>query len=244
MPLAIDVITIFPGMLSGFLGESMLKRAARGGYVQFRIVNPRDFTEDVHRTVDDRPYGGGPGMIMKPEPLWKAVESVKSPEARVIMMSPRGRRFEQRDAAELSREKHLVFLCGHYEGVDERVRQAVVDDEISIGDYVLTNGAVAAAVVIDAVVRLIPGVLGADDATEEESFSGGCLEYPQYTRPEDFLGMRVPDVLLSGNHAEIARWRREQALAVTRDRRPDLIARMTTGANENTGSKGPKGAGT
>lgn len=225
MPLLIDVITIFPGMLTGFLGESMLKRAAEHGQVRFRIVNPRDFTEDVHRTVDDRPYGGGPGMIMKPEPLWKAVESVRTPEARVILMSPRGRQFEQTVARELAVEQHLVFLCGHYEGVDERVRQHLVQDEISIGDYVLTNGALAAAVVIDAVVRLVPGVLGGEGATEDESFSGGCLEYPQYTRPEDFRGWRVPEILLSGNHAAIARWRREQALAVTRARRPDLLSR-------------------
>ena len=171
-PLKIDVITIFPRMLDGFLGESMLKRAAKAGLVEFRVINLRDFTEDVHRTTDDRPYGGGPGMIMKPEPIFKAVESVRGEKARVILMTPQGRRFDQKLAEELSGERHLIFVCGHYEGVDERVRQALVTDEISIGDYILTNGALAATVVIDAVVRLIPGVLGAGEgATDEESFS-------------------------------------------------------------------------
>jgi tRNA (guanine37-N1)-methyltransferase len=221
-PLAIDVITIFPGMLKGFLEESMLKRAVEKNAVRIRTVDLRLFTRDVHRTTDDRPYGGGAGMVMKPEPIFEAVESVRSPEARVVLMSPQGRRFNQAIAQELARERHLVFLCGHYEGVDERVSEALVTDEISIGDYVLTNGVLPAAVVIDAVVRLIPGVLGAENATEEESFVGERLEYPQYTRPAEFRGMKVPEVLLSGNHEEIARWRREQAIARTKRRRPDL----------------------
>jgi len=221
-PLAIDVITIFPGMLEGFLGESMLKKAAQQGAAKFRAVDLRQFTEDVHRTTDDRPYGGGPGMVMKPEPLFEAVESVRSPSSRVVLMTPQGRRFEQSMAQELAAEKHLVFVCGHYEGVDERVRRHLVTDEISIGDYVLTNGVVAAAVVIDAVVRLLPGVLGAEGATEQESFSGGMLEYPQYTRPAEFRGMKVPGVLLSGNHEAVDRWRREQSLKRTKERRPDL----------------------
>ncbi len=223
-PLKIDVITLFPRMLDGFLGESMLKRAAKAGVVEFRVVNLRDFTDDIHKTTDDRPYGGGPGMIMKPEPIFKAVESVRSAKARVILMTPQGRRFDQKMAEELSGERHLILISGHYEGVDERVRDAVVTDEISIGDYILTNGALPAAVVMDAVARLVPGVLGAGEgATDDESFSSGLLEYPQYTRPPEFQGMKVPDVLISGNHGEIARWRREQALRRTKERRPDLM---------------------
>jgi tRNA (guanine37-N1)-methyltransferase len=222
-PLRIDLITIFPRMLDGFLGESMLKRAARAGRVEFRVINLRDFAGDAHRTTDDRPYGGGPGMVMKPEPIFAAVESVRTPGARVILMSPQGRRFDQAVARDLSAAQHLVFVCGHYEGVDERVREALVTDEVSIGDYVLTNGVLAAAVVVDAVVRLRPGVLGAEDATEEESFARGLLEYPQYTRPADFRGMQVPEVLVSGDHEEIRKWRDEQARQRTRERRPDLM---------------------
>lgn len=219
----IDVITIFPAMLDGFLGASMMKRAAKLGAVNFRTVNPRDFTSDRHHTTDDRPFGGGPGMVMKPEPLFDAVSSVRTPESRVILMSPSGRPFNQARAQALAQESHLVFICGHYEGVDERVRQALVQEEISIGDYVLTNGVLPAAVVIDAVVRLIPGVLGGEGAAEQESFSSGLLEYPQYTRPAEFRGMKVPEVLLNGDHAEIARWRQDQARQLTRDRRPDLL---------------------
>lgn len=222
-PLKIDVVTIFPRMLDGFFGESMLKRAAESGKVEFRVVNLRDFTTDVHRTTDDRPYGGGPGMVMKPEPIFDAVESVRGEGARVILMTPQGVPFKQRMARELSGESHLVFVCGHYEGVDERVRQHLVTDEISIGDYVLTNGVLPAAVVVDAVVRLLPGVLGGEGAVEEESFSKGQLEYEQYTRPAEFRGMAVPEVLASGNHEEIARWRARRALERTKERRPDLI---------------------
>lgn len=221
--LAIDVITIFPGMLKGFLGESMIKRAVRQGLVRIRVIDLRRFAKGKHRTTDDRPYGGGPGMVMKPEPIFDAVESVMKPGARVILMTPQGRIFRQSVAEELARERHLIFVCGHYEGVDERVAEALANDEISIGDYVLTNGVLPAAVVIDAVARLVPGVLGGEGATEEESFRGGLLEYPQYTRPPEYRGMRVPEVLLSGNHDEIARWRREQAMARTRRRRPDLL---------------------
>jgi len=228
-PLAIDVITIFPGMLKGFLEESMLKRAVEGGHAAFGTVDLRKFTRDAHRTTDDRPYGGGPGMVMKPEPLFEAVESVRRNDTRVVLMTPQGRRFEQAQAEDLARESHLVFVCGHYEGVDERVRQALVDDEISVGDYVLTNGVVAAAVVIDAVVRLLPGVLGGEGATDEESFANGLLEYPQYTRPAEYRGMSVPEILVSGDHAEIERWRKEQALERTRGRRPDLLGEKTDG---------------
>ncbi len=222
-PIRIDVITIFPAMLAGFLGESMLKRAADMGAVRFQTVNLRDFTSDRHQTVDDRPYGGGPGMIMKAEPLFKAVESLRTPGTRVILMSPQGSRFDQGKARELANASHLVFVCGHYEGIDERVSEALVSDEISIGDYILTNGTLAATVVIDAVVRLLPNVLGGDGATEEESFDNGRLEYPQYTRPEVFREMRVPEVLLSGDHSAVRLWRDEQARQRTKVRRPDLM---------------------
>jgi tRNA (guanine37-N1)-methyltransferase len=219
----VDIITIFPGMLQGFLQESMLKRAVERGKVTFNTVDLRDFTYDVHRTTDDRPYGGGPGMVMKPEPLFEAVESVRTEGCRVVLMTPQGRPFRQAMAEELATVDHIVFVCGHYEGVDERVRQALVTDEISIGDYVLTNGVLPSAVVVDAVVRLIPGVLGGEGATEDESFSQGLLEYPQYTRPPEYRGMKVPEMLLSGNHQAIADWRRKQAEGRTRERRPDLL---------------------
>lgn len=223
----IDVITIFPGMLEGFLGESMMKRAVKLGAVNFRAVNLREFTFDRHHTTDDRPFGGGPGMVMKPEPLFLAVESLQTPVARVILMTPSGRPFSQSKARELSRESHLVFICGHYEGVDERVREALVHEEISIGDYVLTNGVLPAAVVIDSVVRLLPGVLGGEGAAEQESFSEGLLEYPHYTRPADFRGRKVPDILLQGDHAAIAEWRAQQSRERTRERRPDLPGAQT-----------------
>lgn len=219
----IDVITIFPGMLDGFLRESMLKRAVRAGTVDLNTVDLRAFTTDVHRTTDDRPFGGGPGMVLKPEPLFAAVESLRTPEAQVILMSPQGRPFRQAEAQRLSQAAHLIFVCGHYEGVDERVRQHLVTEELSIGDYVLTNGVLPAAVVVDAVVRLLPGVLGGEGATGEESFADGLLEYPQYTRPFSFRGMTVPDVLRSGDHEAVAAWRREQAWERTRARRQDLL---------------------
>ena len=222
-PLHIDIITIFPPMVQGFLNESIMKRASQQAAVAFRVINLRDFTSDRHQTVDDRPYGGGPGMIMKSEPFFKAVASVRTPGARAILMSPQGRPFRQAQADELARERHLIFLCGHYEGVDERVSLDLVTDEISIGDYILTNGTLAATVVIDAVVRLLPNVLGAADATEDESFNGDRLEYPQYTRPEIFRDLRVPDILLTGDHAAIARWRKEQSHRRTVARRPDLL---------------------
>jgi len=222
--LEIDVITIFPGMLDGFLGESMMKRASAMGAAAFRTIDLREFTTDRHRTTDDRPYGGGPGMVMKADPLFKAIRSVKRPGSRVVLMSPSGRVFKQSVARELTSAKHLVFVCGHYEGIDERVRQALVDDEISIGDYVLTNGVLPAAVVIDAVVRLLPGVLGGEGSAEQESFMDGLLEYPHYTRPEEYEGMKVPDVLLSGDHAAIEKWRVGQARQRTAERRPDLLA--------------------
>lgn len=224
--LQIDVVTIFPRMLDGFLGESMLKRAEKMGAVRFRMINLRDFTSDRHHTTDDRPYGGGPGMVMKPGPVFEAVESVRTGASRVILMTPQGRRFDQAMARELSQESHLIFVCGHYEGVDERIRTGLVTDEISIGDYVLTNGVLPAAVVIDSVTRLRPGVLGGEGALNEESFSNGTLEYPQYTRPPEYRGLAVPEVLLSGDHGTIRTWRAEQARRRTAERRPDLPGAM------------------
>jgi tRNA (guanine37-N1)-methyltransferase len=219
----IDVISLFPEMLDGFIGRSMMKRAAQAGLVEIHAVQLRDFTEDRHRTTDERPFGGGPGMVLKPEPVFRAVEAVRTPAARVILMCPQGRPFTQQRARELSGESHLIFVCGHYEGVDERIREALIDEEISIGDYVLTNGVLPAAVVVDAVVRLLPGVLGGEGSAEQESFSAPLLEYPQYTRPPEFRGRTVPSELLSGNHAAIAAWRRRQAEQRTAARRPDLL---------------------
>ncbi len=223
--LKIDVISLFPQMLNGFLQESMMKRASAAGLVEFNAINLRDFATDKHNTTDDRPFGGGPGMVMKPEPMFAAVESVKTPESRVILMTPQGKTFKQADARRLADDcNHLVFICGHYEGVDERIREALVDEEISIGDYVLTNGVIAATVVIDAITRLRPGVLGGGEiATEDESFSSGLLEYPQYTRPPEFKGMQVPEILFTGDHGKIAEWRHQQALRRTSERRADLL---------------------
>lgn len=223
--LKIDVITIFPQMLEGYLQESMMKRAARAGLVEFRAINLRDFTTDKHNTTDDRPFGGGAGMVMKPEPLFAAIGSVKTPQSHVILMTPQGAPFKQAEARRLADGyNHLVFVCGHYEGVDERVREALVDQEISIGDYVLTNGVLPAMVVIDAVARLRPGVLGGGEvATEDESFSSGLLEYPHYTRPPEFRGMKVPEILFSGDHGRIAEWRHAQSVKRTAERRADLL---------------------
>lgn len=216
-------MTLFPRIVEGPLEESILKRARERGLVAIRVHNLRDFAHDKHRVVDDKPFGGGPGMVLKPEPIFEAVETLRRPESRVVLMCPQGRRLTQAVARELAQLPHLLILCGHYEGVDERVREALVQDEISIGDYVLTNGALAAAVLIDAVVRLLPGALGDETSATSDSFTNGLLEGPQYTRPAEFRGMRVPEVLLSGNHEEIARWRREQALRRTAQRRPDLL---------------------
>lgn len=218
----IDVLTTFPEMFTGPLDYSMVKRAREAAILDFRVVNLRDYTHDRHKTVDDRPFGGGPGMLLKPEPIFEAVENLASEKTRVLMMTPSGRQFRQDLARELSQEEHLLILCGAYEGFDERVR-TLVDDELSIGDYVLTNGALPAMVIVDAVTRLLPGVLGDDQSSADESFSHGLLEYPHYTRPAEFRGMKVPEILLSGNHAEIEKWRREQSLKRTKERRPDLI---------------------
>jgi tRNA (guanine37-N1)-methyltransferase len=219
----IDVLTLFPGMFAGPLDESIVGRARTQGLLELRIVNLRDYTHDRHKTVDDKPFGGGPGMLLKPEPIFEAVESLKREKTKVVLLAPAGRPFTQAIAREFAASEDLLLICGSYEGFDERVRLKLADDELSIGDYVLTNGALPAMVVIDAVTRLLPGVLGDDESSHDESFSHGFLEYPHYTRPADFRGMKVPEVLLSGNHAEIAKWRREQARMRTLDRRPDLI---------------------
>ena len=219
----IDVLTLFPGMFPGPLDESIIKRACESGRLRLGIRDLRDFTHDRHRKVDDRPFGGGPGMLMKPEPMFEAVEALRGEKTRVILTSPAGRPFRQGIARELAAEEHLLLICGSYEGFDERVRECLADDELSIGDYVLTNGALPAMVIIDSVTRLLPGVLGDDESSVDESFSDGLLEYPQYTRPADFRGMNVPEVLLSGDHAAIERWRREQARLRTGQRRPDLL---------------------
>ena len=219
----IDVLTLFPAMFAGPLDESIIMRARKAGLLDLKIHQLRDWTHDRHKTVDDRPFGGGPGMLMKPEPLFEAVESLKREATKVILLSPSGRKFSQAIARELAEQKDLLLVTGHYEGFDERVRTDLADDELSIGDYVLTNGALPAMVVIDAVTRLLPGVLGDDDSSRDESFSHGLLEYPQYTRPAEFRGMKVPEVLMNGNHAEIGKWRVEQAKLRTKEKRPDLL---------------------
>jgi tRNA (guanine37-N1)-methyltransferase len=219
----IDVLTLFPAMFAGPLDESIVKRARDAGLLDLKIHNLRDWTHDRHKTVDDRPFGGGPGMLLKPEPLFEAIENLKREKTRVVLLSPAGRQFSQAIARELAQAEDLLLVTGHYEGFDERVREGLADDELSIGDYVLTNGALPAMVVIDAVTRLLPGALGDDESSHDESFSHGLLEYPQYTRPAEFRGMKVPDVLVSGHHAEIEKWRREQAKQRTKERRPDLM---------------------
>jgi tRNA (guanine37-N1)-methyltransferase len=219
----IDVLTLFPAMFAGPLDESIIKRAREAGLLDLKIHQLRDYAHDKHRTVDDRPFGGGPGMLLKPEPIFEAVEKLRREQTRIVLLCPSGRPFNQAVARELAQVDDLLLVTGHYEGFDERVREQLADDELSIGDYVLTNGALPAMVLIDAVVRLLPGVLGDDESSKDESFSQALLEYPQYTRPAEFRGMKVPDVLLSGNHAEIARWRSEHARLRTKERRPDLM---------------------
>ena len=224
----IDVVTLFPGMVTPVIQESMLKRAQENGLVMIRVHHLRDYTWDKHRVADDSPYGGGAGMVLKPEPIFAAIDAIQAEgdELRILLASPQGRVFDHRWAEELSRERRrLVLLCGHYEGIDERVKIGLPVEEFSIGDYVLTGGELAALVVLDSVVRLVPGVLGYPDSAKEESFSEDLLEYPHYTRPAVFRGMTVPEVLLSGNHAQIARWRRQQSLRLTLKRRPDLLAK-------------------
>jgi len=218
----VDVLTLFPAMFTGPLDESIVRRARDTGRLTLAIHNLRDYTHDRHRTVDDKPFGGGPGMLLKPEPIFEAVECLAGERTRTVLLAPTGRKLTQEIVRELAAEEHVLLVCGSYEGFDERVRQALADDEISIGDYVLTNGALPAMVVIDAVARLLPGVLGDDTSSVDESFSRGLLEYPQYTRPAEYRGLKVPEVLLSGDHAAIARWRIEQSRQRTLERRPDL----------------------
>ena len=221
----VDVLTIFPHMFPGPLGDSITGRALVAGVVRLNALDIRDFTTDRHRSTDDYPYGGGPGMVMRPEPLIAAVESVRRPSSRLFLLSPTGRRFDQNLAHELAASEHLVLICGRYEGVDERVRLVTGAEELSIGDFVLTGGELAAMVVLDAVIRLQPGVLSTSDAWRDESHSReGLLEYPQYTRPVEFRGLRVPDVLLSGHHGQVAAWRRRKALERTRESRPELLS--------------------
>ncbi len=232
----IDVLTIYPGMFPGALDESIVKRARESGKLQLGFSDLRDYTHDRHRTVDDRPFGGGPGMLMKPEPLFEAVENLRGNNTRVVLTSPAGRPFRQEIAKQMSSEEHLILVCGSFEGFDERVREHLADDEISIGDYVLTNGALPAMVIIDAITRLLPGVLGDDESSQDESFSEGLLEYPQYTRPAEFKGMKVPEVLQSGDHAAIEQWRREKARLRTEQRRPDLLKNKSLNENKSNES--------
>ncbi len=221
--LRIDVLSLFPDYFKGPFDESIIKRAREKGILDIHYVNIRDFASDRHRTVDDRPYGGGPGMVLMPEPTTKAIRSVRKEGSKVIYLSPQGRLLNARKCRELAKEDHLVLLCGHYEGVDERVIEKEVDEEISIGDYVLTNGCLAAIVLIDAMARFIPGVIGHESAAAEDSFENGLLDCPHYTRPEVFENIKVPEVLLSGDHKKIAQWRRGKSLEKTSRVRPELI---------------------
>jgi tRNA (guanine37-N1)-methyltransferase len=219
----IEILTLFPDICRVPLGESIMKRARKNGIVDLRIHNLRDWATDKHHIVDDAPFGGGQGMVMKPDPVFAAVEDLRSQASRVVLMSPAGHRLDQQRASQLSQEPHVIIVCGHYEGVDHRVIEHLVDLEISVGDYVLTNGAIAAVVLVDAIVRLLPGALGHEQSAVDDSFNHGLLEAPQYTRPAEFRDWKVPEVLLSGNHAEIAKWRKEQAIKRTRENRSDLL---------------------
>jgi len=234
----IDILTLFTQMFEAPFNFGIFKRAIDNGLVSINLYNIRDYTHDKHHTADDYPYGGGAGMVLKPEPIFEAVEAIKTGidkeecELPIILLTPQGRTFSQRIAQELSEYPHLVLICGHYEGVDERVREHLATDEISIGDYVLTGGEVPAMVVMDAVLRLVPGVLGSEESALEDSHASGLLEYPQYTRPADYQGWSVPEVLLSGNHAEIAKWRREQIIRRTLERRPELLDKADLGLED------------
>jgi len=219
----IDILTLFPEICRAPLSESIMRRARENGIVDLQIHNLRDWTTDKHHIADDAPFGGGQGMVMKPEPIFAAVEDLRNQASKVLLMSPAGHRFDQQTAREISKEAHLIIVCGHYEGVDHRVIEHLVNMEISIGDYVLTNGAIAAVVLVDAIVRLLPGALGDEQSAVDDSFNHGLLEAPQYTRPAEFRGWKVPEVLLSGNHAEIANWRKEQAIKRMQENRPDLL---------------------
>lgn len=223
----VHIVTIFPEFFSGPFDCGPTRIAREKGILEINLVNPRDFTADLHRTVDDYPFGGGAGMVMKPEPICDAVESVRTPDSRVILLSPQGKRFDQAMAHRLKELPHIVLICGRYKGVDERVRVLLVDEEVSIGDYVLAGGEAAAVVVIEAIARLLPGAVGDEDSVATDSFAQGLLDAPLYTRPREFRGLAVPEVLISGNHAAVAKWRREQALLATARRRPDLLNKVT-----------------
>jgi len=244
----VDILTLFPDVFEPYFGTSIIGRARAAGIVEIHYTNIRDFATDRHRTVDDRPFGGGPGMVLMCGPVFAAVEAVEAADPRPttrILLTPQGERLDQQIVAELAQQPRLLLICGHYEGFDERIRIGLKPREISIGDYVLSGGEPAAMVIVDAVVRLLPGALGHEDSSREESFSQGLLEYPQYTRPQEFRGMRVPEVLLSGDHAKVAEWRRQQALARTAVRRPDLLQRLgqsSTGETEKLGKDGEKGS--
>ncbi len=230
-----NIVTIFPDMVRAYLSTGIMKRAIDNGIINVALHNLRDYSTDKHKSVDDYPYGGGAGMVMKPEPFFRIAEALwpQKEKRRIILLSPKGRLFNQAVAEELSREqKEIIFLCGRYEAIDERVTEQLADDEISIGDYVLTGGELPALVIIDAAARLLPGALGDSRSSEEDSFTCGLLDYPHYTRPEDFRGMKVPDVLLSGNHSEINRWRKRQSLKLTLERRPELIDKYIPMADE------------
>ena len=222
----IDVLTLFPAMLDGFLSESMLGRAREAKLLEINVRNTRDWSTDKHKTTDDRPFGGGAGMVMKCEPIFAAIEELQTPGCRRIYLTPDGVPFTSAKAEALSKHQHLIFLSGHYEGIDQRIRDTVIDEEISIGDYVLTNGTLAAAVIIDALARFIPGVLGEEKSLTSESFTSNLLDFPNYTRPAVYRGMSVPEVLLQGNHGEIEKWRHAQQLAKTQQFRPDLIKKQ------------------
>ncbi|MEO2075025.1 MAG: tRNA (guanosine(37)-N1)-methyltransferase TrmD [Bacillus sp. (in: firmicutes)] len=226
----IDILTLFPEMFTGVFGQSILQKAVEKSAVNYNVVNFREFADNKHSSVDDYPYGGGAGMVLKPQPIFDAVSTLKekasSKNPRVILLCPQGERYSQRKAEELSNEEHLIFICGHYEGYDERIRENIVTDEISIGDYVLTGGELGAMVIVDSVVRLLPEVLGNQESHMKDSFSTGLLEHPHYTRPADFRGLKVPEVLLSGNHKLIEEWRNKEALRRTLLRRPDLLEQI------------------
>ena len=234
----IDILTLFPKMFEALFNTGIFQRAIAKGLVKVNIFNIRDYTHDKHHIVDDYPYGGGAGMVLKPEPIFEAVEQIKKEaateeeELSIILLTPQGRPFSQTVAQELSHYSHLILICGHYEGIDERAHQYLATDEISIGDYVLSGGEPAAMVVVDAVARLLPGVLGSEDSLKDDSHTNGLLEYPQYTRPAVFREWSVPDVLLSGNHAQIAKWRREQAIIRTLNRRPELVDKASLNSEE------------
>ncbi|MBU4342646.1 MAG: tRNA (guanosine(37)-N1)-methyltransferase TrmD [Candidatus Omnitrophica bacterium] len=230
----IDVLTIFPGMFNAVLGESIIKNAQKKGLVKINIIDLRPFSKDKHGKVDDKPFGGGPGMVMNPEPFFEAVNYIRRKtkdrrwKTRVVLLTPKGATFNQKLAREISKYEHMILICGHYEGIDERVREHLVDKEISIGDYVLTGGEIPAMAVIDSVTRLLPGVLGNKDSVVGESFSENLLSHPQYTRPADYKGTKVPEVLLSGDHDKIKDWRKKQSLKTTKKKRPDLIKRRSS----------------